>query len=76
MTALRAHKQGLHLLTVMVLSSPWVDITKSGDYYYTNEGLDILIYYEMNLRKAADVYAGNRDMKDPGDLTHLCRFTS
>jgi len=64
-TALRAHKQGLHLPAAMVLSSPWVDITKSGDSYYSNEGLDIVIHYEMNLRKAADVYAGNGDIKDP-----------
>jgi acetyl esterase/lipase len=75
-TALRAHKQELPLPAAMVLSSPWVDITKSGDSYYTNEGLDIVIHYEMNLRKAAEVYAGNHDMRDPGispiyaDLPH------
>jgi len=64
-TALRAHKQGVPLPAAIILSSPWVDITKSGDSYYTNEGLDIVIHYERNLRKAAEVYAGNRDMKDP-----------
>lgn len=64
-TALRARKQGLPLPTAVALRSPWADISKTGDTYYTNEGLDIFIHYEMNLRKAAEIYAGAHDMKNP-----------
>ena len=64
-TALRASERGLPLPAAMVLSSPWADITKTGDSYYTNEGLDIVIHYEINLRKSAEVYAGKYDMKNP-----------
>jgi epsilon-lactone hydrolase len=64
-TALRARKQGLPLPAAVALSSPWSDIGKTGDTYYTNEGLDILIHYEMNLRKSAELYSGAQDMKNP-----------
>ena len=69
-TALRASRKGLALPAAMVLSSPWADITKTGDSYYLLEGWDCLIHYEMNLRKAAEVYAGNNDGKNP-DISPL-----
>ncbi|MDD5311912.1 MAG: alpha/beta hydrolase [Dehalococcoidia bacterium] len=69
-TALRASRRGMALPAVMALSSPWADITKTGDSYHLLEGWDCLIQYEMNLGKPAEVYAGNTDWKDP-DISPL-----
>lgn len=46
--------------------TPWTDLQKKGDSYYTNEGLDrILPAYEGELQAQALMYANGRDMNDP-----------
>ena len=45
---------------------PWTDLTKTGDSYYTNEGVDrLLVTYDGLLEGAARLYAGDHDLKDP-----------
>ena len=46
--------------------TPWTDLTKTGDSYITNQGVDrLLITYDGLLEGAAHLYAGNNDLKDP-----------
>ncbi len=66
----------LDLPKAIFAGSPWVDLTKTGDSHFTNEGIDhILISYEGWLKEAAKFYAGENDLKKPlispiyGDFT-------
>ena len=46
--------------------TPWVDLSKTGDTLFTNEGLDrILVTYDGTLGASAKLYAGNHDLKNP-----------
>ena len=46
--------------------TPWTDVAKLGDSYFTNEGIDrILPVYEGELGDQAIMYAGGEDMKNP-----------
>ena len=57
---------GVDVPAALYAGTPWADITKTGDSYYTNEGIDrLLITYDGLLDAAARMYAGNHDMKDP-----------
>ncbi len=56
--------------------TPWSDLTRTGDSYYTNEGVDrLLVTYDGILASAARLYAGSHDLTDPlispiyGDFT-------
>ncbi len=56
--------------------TPWTDLTRTGDSYYTNEGVDrLLVGYDGILASAAHLYAGVHDLTDPlispvyGDFT-------
>ncbi|MCH7584834.1 MAG: alpha/beta hydrolase [Acidobacteria bacterium] len=56
--------------------TPWTDLTKTGDSYYTNEGVDrMLVTYDGILASAARLYAGSHDLTEPlispiyGDFT-------
>lgn len=56
--------------------TPWTDLTRTGDSYYTNEGVDRgLVSYDGILASAARLYAGAHDLTDPlispvyGDFT-------
>jgi acetyl esterase/lipase len=56
--------------------TPWTDLTRTGDSYYTNEGVDrLLVTYDGILASAARLYAGAHDLTDPlispiyGDFT-------
>lgn len=56
--------------------TPWTDLTRTGDSYYTNEGVDrLLVGYDGILAAAARLYAGVHDLTDPlispvyGDFT-------
>jgi acetyl esterase/lipase len=56
--------------------TPWTDLTRTGDSYYTNEGVDrLLVSYDGILASAARLYAGVHDLTDPlispvyGDFT-------
>jgi len=61
---------------VVGLGTPFIDITKTGDSYYTNQDIDnFLVTYDGLLKSIAKLYAGTHDMKDPlispiyGDFT-------
>jgi len=56
--------------------TPWTDLTRTGDSYYTNEGVDrLLVTYDGILASAARLYSGSHDPTDPlispiyGDFT-------
>ncbi len=61
---------------VLYAGTPWSDLTRTGDSYYTNEGIDrLLVSYDGILASAAHLYAGAHDLTDPlispiyGDFT-------
>jgi monoterpene epsilon-lactone hydrolase len=56
----------LELPGALFAGTPWTDLTKTGDSYFTNEGLDrILVSYEGLLKEAAKMYAGGNDLRNP-----------
>lgn len=63
---LRARAEGLPLPGAIAPGTPWTDMTKNGDSYFTNDGVDnILVSYEGWLKDAARLYAGGHDLRDP-----------
>ncbi len=51
---------------VVGLGTPFIDITKTGDFYFTNQDLDnFLVTYDGLLSSIAKLYAGTNDMKNP-----------
>lgn len=63
---LRAKAEGLPLPAAIASGTPWADLTKTGDSYFTNEHVDnILVSYDGWLGEAAKAYAAGHDMKDP-----------
>ena len=57
---------GLDLPGALYCGTPWTDLTKTGDSYYTNEGIDrLLVTYDGLVAGAAKLYAGDHDLKDP-----------
>ena len=63
---LRAKAEGLPLPAAIAPGTPWTDLTKTGDSYFTNEGVDnILVSYDGWLGDAARLYAAEHDLKDP-----------
>jgi epsilon-lactone hydrolase len=63
---LRAKAEGLPLPAAIAPGTPWSDLTKTGDTYLTNEGVDNqLVSYDGLLGDMARLYAGGRDLKDP-----------
>ncbi len=64
--ARRAREAGLPLPAALAAGTPWSDMSKTGDSYFANEGVDnLLVSYDGWLGDAARVYAGGRDLKDP-----------
>lgn len=64
--ALQAKAEGLPLPAALAAGTPWADMTKTGDSYFTNEEVDnILVSYDGWLAGAAQLYADGHDMKDP-----------
>ena len=46
--------------------SPWSDLTKTGDSYWTNEWVDnVVVSYDRYLARAARLYANGHDLRDP-----------
>ena len=70
---LRARDEGLPLPTGLVLLTPELDLTESGDSFQTNLGVDATL--NGSLMGANLLYAGGRDLEDPyvsplfGDFT-------
>lgn len=63
---LRAKAEGLPLPAAIAPGTPWTDLTKTGDSYFTNEGVDnILVSYDGWLGDAARLYAAGHDLRDP-----------
>lgn len=51
---------------VVGLGTPFMDITKTGDSYYTNQDIDnFLVTYDGLLKSIAKLYSGPHDMKNP-----------
>lgn len=51
---------------VVGLGTPFMDITKTGDSYSTNQEIDnFLVTYDGLLKSIAKLYAGSNDMKNP-----------
>ena len=56
---------GLEVPGALYTGTPWSDLTKTGDSYWINEGIDrICISYDNGLGQAARLYAGGYDLKD------------
>src|ERR1043166_1903817 len=63
---LRARAEGLPLPAATAPGTPWSDMTKTGDSYFTNEMLDnVLVSNDGWLGDAAALYAAGHDLKDP-----------
>jgi epsilon-lactone hydrolase len=63
---LRARKEGLPLPAATAPGTPWSDMTKTGDTFFTNEMADnILVSNDGWLGDAAKLYANGTDLKDP-----------
>jgi epsilon-lactone hydrolase len=62
----RAIKEGLPLPAAIAPGTPWSDLSKTGDSYFTNESIDnSLVAYDPLLSAAAKLYAVGIDLKDP-----------
>ncbi len=62
----RAKEQGLPLPGAIAVGTPWSDLTKTGDTYFTNAYLDrVLRTYEGPVEAQALLYANGHDLKDP-----------
>lgn len=62
----RAKRGRLPLPAAIVAGTPASDLSKTGDSYYTNAGLDNrLVRYEGLLEAIMKLYANGRDLKDP-----------
>jgi acetyl esterase/lipase len=70
---LRARDEGLPLPAALVLLTPEVDLTESGDSFHTNLGIDNVL--TESLVDSIALYAGDHDLRDPylsplfGDLS-------
>lgn len=64
-TVLKAREEKVALPAALGLISPWADLTKTGDSYYTLENIAPVMHYERNLKASARAYAGKHDMKAP-----------
>ena len=63
---LKAHEEGLPLPGALASITPWADLTKTGDSYYTLDGIDpVLGCYDGSLRRPAEAYAGTYSMTHP-----------
>ncbi|MCE9531895.1 MAG: alpha/beta hydrolase [Planctomycetes bacterium] len=62
---LKMRDKSLGMPAVVVLLSPWSDITNSGDTAITLKNVDPLYVYERDLKHAADAYADPKDQKHP-----------
>ncbi len=70
---LRARDEGFPLPVALVLLTPEVDLTESGDSFHTNLGIDNVL--TESLADSIELYAGEHDLRHPylsplfGDLS-------
>lgn len=63
---LRARMENLPLPGAICPATPWSDLSKTGDSYFANAGVDnALVSYEGWVAGAVQAYAPGRDLKDP-----------
>lgn len=62
---LKMRDEGLGMPAVIVLISPWSDITETGDTYHTLKGKDPIIAYGNSLDESALAYAPKEEHKNP-----------
>lgn len=63
---LKAKDLGLPLPCAIAPGSPWSDLNKIGDTYFTHEGQDnILVSYDGVIHESAKLYANGHDLSDP-----------
>ncbi|WP_434778933.1 alpha/beta hydrolase [Neisseria sp. Ec49-e6-T10] len=63
---LQAKAQGLPLPAAIAVGTPWTDMSKTGDSYFTHEGIDnVLVSYDGWLGEAAKLYANGQPLKNP-----------
>jgi acetyl esterase/lipase len=63
---LRARAEKLPQPGAIAPGTPWSDLTKTGDSYFTNDGINnVLVSNDGFWGAAAKLYAGGRDLKDP-----------
>jgi monoterpene epsilon-lactone hydrolase len=63
---LRARQEGLPLPAAIAPGSPWSDMTKTGDTFYSHNMVDnFQVSYDGYLKDSAYLYANGRDLKDP-----------
>jgi acetyl esterase/lipase len=62
-TMLRAKDEGLPLPAGLVLLSPEVDLTESGDTFQTNDGIDVM--QRPRITAALKLYADGHDLSHP-----------
>jgi acetyl esterase/lipase len=75
-TVIKMKELSLPLPGALMAGTPWSDLTKTGDSYYTNALIDnVLGTEEGSLDACAKLYAGSHDLTDPllspvnGDLS-------
>jgi monoterpene epsilon-lactone hydrolase len=73
---IRLKELGLPLPGALMAGTPWSDLTRTGDTYFTNEFVDNVLGSEDGMiEAAAKLYAGTHDRKEPlispvyGDLS-------
>ena len=64
-TILKMRDLGVGMPAAVILWSPWLDLTASGDTSYTLKNADPILSYDAFLKNAADAYADPRDQKNP-----------
>jgi acetyl esterase/lipase len=65
-TVQRLLELGLDVPGALYLGTPGTDMSKTGDSWYTNDGIDrLLATYDGFVEAASRLYAGGRDLKDP-----------
>lgn len=63
---LLAKQDGLPLPGAIAPGTPWSDLSKTGDSYFTNDSIDnVLGFYDGLLGSMATAYAAGHDFKDP-----------
>lgn len=65
-TVLRLRQLRVPLPGALFIGTPWTDLSKTGDTYFTNEGVDnVLTTYDGGIESAARLYAAGRPLTDP-----------
>ena len=63
---IQAAEAGVDMPAALISGTPWSDMDKVGDTYYTNEHVDnILVTYDGLIKSAVAAYAGKNDLRDP-----------